>query len=77
MNLNNKKPDHRPKKEGQGPSPAEVPNLGLTMGLSIVGSFYVGRRLDLWLGTSPWLLILFILLGVAAAFKSLFDFAKK
>ncbi|MCL2820096.1 MAG: AtpZ/AtpI family protein [Oscillospiraceae bacterium] len=38
---------------------------------------FLGWLLDRWLGTSPWFLMIFSFLGVAAAFKSIFDFAKK
>jgi F0F1-type ATP synthase assembly protein I len=33
--------------------------------------------LDSLLGTAPWLLLVFSLLGAAAAFKSLIDMAKR
>lgn len=54
-----------------------VSQLGVNMSVCIVGGFWLGRRLDQWLGTSPWLLIVFILLGVGAAFKVMFDYAGK
>ncbi len=38
---------------------------------TVVGSA-IGWQLDRWLGTKPWLLLLFMLLGVAAGFLSLF-----
>jgi ATP synthase protein I len=38
---------------------------------------FLGSMLDRWLGTSPWLLLLFSFLGVAAAFKALYDLLKK
>ena len=38
---------------------------------------FLGWLLDRLLGTSPWLLMIFSFLGVGAAFKSIFDFAKK
>ncbi len=34
---------------------------------------FLGRFLDKLLGTSPWLLLLFSLLGVGATFKALLD----
>jgi ATP synthase protein I len=37
----------------------------------------LGSRLDKWLGTEPWLLLTFSLLGVAASFKSVYDYIKK
>jgi len=38
---------------------------------TVVGTA-IGWQLDRWLGTKPWLLIVFMLLGVAAGFMSLF-----
>ena len=38
---------------------------------------FLGRFLDSLLGTSPWLLLVFSLFGVAAAFKSIYDLSKK
>ena len=38
---------------------------------------FLGWLLDRLLGTSPWLLMVCTFFGVGAAFKSIFDFAKK
>ena len=38
---------------------------------------FLGWLLDRLLGTSPWLLMICSFMGVGAAFKSIFDFAKK
>ncbi len=38
---------------------------------TVVGSA-IGWQLDRWLGTKPWLLLLFVLLGLAAGFINLF-----
>jgi len=51
--------------------------IGFTIIACIGVSILLGKLLDNLLGTSPWLLIVFIFLGIAAAFKSIFDFAKK
>jgi len=51
--------------------------IGITI-ISCIGvGIFIGWLLDNWLGTAPWLLLVFTLLGIAAAFKSIFDFAKK
>jgi len=54
-----------------------VSQLGLTVAACIIIGVLLGRWLDNLLNTSPWLLLLFSLLGVVAAFKSLFEFVKK
>ena len=43
----------------------------------VAAGVFLGNFLDNFFGTSPWLLLLFSLLGVAAAFKSIYDLAKK
>lgn len=49
-------------------------SYGLRMGVELVAAVLVGAGmgwlLDRWFGTSPWLLILFFLLGVAAGFRN-------
>jgi ATP synthase protein I len=51
--------------------------MGLMVAACLLVGVLLGRFLDGLLGTSPWLLIIFSLLGAAAAFKSLFDFADR
>ena len=51
--------------------------IGITIIACVAIGIFLGRFLDNLLGTTPWLTIVFILLGIAAAFKSIFDFSKK
>ena len=51
--------------------------IGITIVVCIMIGIFLGRFLDNLLGTSPWLLLVFTLLGAAAAFKSIFDMSKK
>jgi len=51
--------------------------VGMTMVFATVIGLYVGYKLDKWLGTSPWLMAVFLALGIAAGFKNLFVYAKK
>ena len=48
-----------------------------TMGLHRVSGTLVGLVagyfLDRWLGTDPWFLIVFLLIGIAAGFKMIFE----
>ena len=46
--------------------------VGLTLVISTVLGLYGGRVLDRWLGTSPWLMLVGLLLGIAAGFLNLF-----
>ena len=46
--------------------------IGLEMGLAVVLGLYFGQYLDKWLGTEPWMLLLFLIFGVVAAFRNLY-----
>ncbi|MCL2227101.1 MAG: AtpZ/AtpI family protein [Oscillospiraceae bacterium] len=67
--------------KGQGNEFAKALAVLSQIGISIIAcigvGIFLGWLLDSLLGTSPWLLLVFTLLGIAAAFKSIFDFAKK
>lgn len=49
-----------------------VSQLGISMITPILACTLIGAFLDNKLNTSPWFLIVFILLGVGAAFRNLF-----
>ena len=56
---------------------AQFASVGLEMGIAIAIGAGIGYLLDKWLKTSPWLLIVFLLFGVAAGFKGLYDAARR
>ena len=56
---------------------AMLSQIGLTIIACVGVGIFLGWLLDRLLGTAPWLLLVFSLLGVVAAFKSIFDFSKK
>jgi len=45
-------------------------SVGLELGLSVVFGVLFGRWLDGKLGTEPWLMIVFLALGLVAGFRS-------
>jgi ATP synthase protein I len=55
---------------------ADVGQVGLTLVISTVIGLTGGYYLDRWLGTSPWLILIGLGLGVAAGFVSLFRSVK-
>ena len=55
---------------------AQLSNIGITMAASVLLGVLLGKWLDSLLNTSPWMLLLFSLLGAGAAFKHLYDFSK-
>ena len=46
--------------------------LGFEIAAPLVVGIYAGYRLDLWLGTEPWLMLVGALLGMTAGFYSFF-----
>jgi len=56
---------------------ALLPQIAIGIIVCLGVGIFLGVFLDRLLGTSPWLLLVFTLLGVVAAFKSIFEFAKK
>ncbi|HSD89236.1 MAG TPA: AtpZ/AtpI family protein [Kofleriaceae bacterium] len=47
-------------------------SVGLEMGLSVALGLLVGWYMDKWLGTQPWLMLLWLLLGLVAGFRGVF-----
>ena len=56
---------------------AVLSQIGITIIVCVAVGIFLGWFLDRLLGTSPWLLLVFTLFGIVAAFKSIFEFAKK
>jgi len=51
--------------------------IAFTVIACVAVGLVAGMFLDRWLGTAPWLLIVFLLLGIISAFKAMIDVAKK
>lgn len=70
----------------EGPSPgrgqvivklARASSVGLEMGVAVLIGWALGSWLDRRFGTAPWLMIVFLLFGVAAGFKGLYRAARE
>jgi ATP synthase protein I len=60
------------KNEKAGPRRwAALSSLGLTLPSSIAVGLFFGYMLDKWLGTKPWLLLIFTILGIISGLMSL------
>jgi ATP synthase protein I len=46
--------------------------IGMQLAIAVVGFFFLGRWLDDIFGTTPWLMIIGLLLGTAGGFISFF-----
>lgn len=56
---------------------SELASLGLILPSSIAVGLFIGYFLDRWLGTAPWLLLSFTVLGIVSGLLSLFQALKK
>jgi len=54
----------------------ELSSIGMTLVLATVIGMAAGYYADLWLGTSPWLLLLGLAFGIAAGFVSMYRSVK-
>ena len=51
--------------------------IGIEMGLSVIIGLLVGKFLDDFFGTDPWLLLTFLLLGLVAGFRGVFRLMRR
>ena len=56
---------------------ARYSSVGLEMGIAVAIGVSIGYYLDRTFNTQPWLMIVFLLLGVAAGFRGLFSLMKE
>ncbi len=54
-----------------------VGGFGFMMGGSVLASFFIGTYLDKRFETEPWLLIIFLIIGVVAGFTEFYKLLKK
>ena len=55
---------------------ANFSHIGFTMAATVLVGVMLGKYLDGFFGTAPWLIIIFSLLGVGASIKYVFDISK-
>lgn len=65
-----------PAREPAWKSVGELASIGMAMVLATVIGLGAGYYADRWLGTSPWLLLVGLGLGIAAGFVTLFRSVK-
>jgi len=54
-----------------------VGSFGFTMAGAVAGGYFLGSYLDKKLNTAPWLMLSFIMLGLAGSFIEFFKLIKK
>ncbi len=50
--------------------------VGIHLVIATFVGFFIGYYLDKFLGTKPWLTIIFLIFGIIAGFRDLFRMAK-
>ncbi len=56
---------------------ANISAMGIALGLTIFGCFFLGVYLDQKLGTKYFFTFFFLLLGIVAGFKNIYELIKK
>ncbi len=56
---------------------AEMSSVALVLPSSIAVGLFLGYMLDKWLHTAPWMLLIFLVLGIVSGLLSLFRAMKK
>ncbi len=56
---------------------ATAGTIGMHMVSGPIVGFAIGYGLDKWLGTSPWFLLAFFLIGIGAGFLNVYKDSKK
>ena len=51
---------------------ATASSMGIAMVLATVIGLVIGIYLDRWLGTKPWLTLIFLIIGIIAGFNNIF-----
>lgn len=51
--------------------------VGISLVASTLIGLFMGYYLDRWLGTSPWLTLLFLGFGIAAGFRNIFILTRR
>lgn len=67
------------KKRSDGPmlTAGMMASVGLVLVVAVMIGFVLGLLLDRWLGTTPWLSVVGLLLGAASGFVEMFRLAKR
>lgn len=55
----------------------DASSIGIQLVLSTFVGFAIGYFLDKMLGTSPWLTVIFLIMGIIAGFRELLRVARK
>jgi ATP synthase protein I len=76
--MSAKRPDSESESSDRGLMPMwRLSSIGIEMGVAVLIGYLMGHLLDKWLGTNPWLTVVFVVLGVVAGFKGMIAAARE
>ncbi len=52
-------------------------SIGISMVASSVIGLFIGYYLDKWLGTSPWMTLFWLFIGIASGFRNIFILTRR
>ena len=52
-------------------------HMAISLVVCVALGIFIGSVLDNWLGTTPWFLLVFVVLGICSSFKLIYDLAKR
>ena len=52
-------------------------SVGISMVAASFIGLYIGIYLDEWLGTQPWMTIIWLVIGIAAGFRNMFILTRR
>ncbi|MDD2556911.1 MAG: AtpZ/AtpI family protein [Desulfuromonadaceae bacterium] len=52
-------------------------SVGISMVASILIGMAMGYYLDIWLGTTPWMLLIFLGFGIVSGFRNIFILTRR
>lgn len=52
-----------------------ISSMGISVAVAIFIGVFIGKKLDEWLGTSPWFFFIFLFFGIAAGFRNIYVIA--
>lgn len=71
-NVKRQAPDPAARNAKRAYSALDSTSVGIELGLSVGIGLLIGYYMDRWLGTEPWLMLLWLVFGLIAGFRGVF-----
>lgn len=74
---NNNEDNNKPRISETLRALGQFTHIGITMAACVFAGVMLGKFLDKQLGSSPWMVLIFSLLGAGAAIKAIFNISER